>query len=184
MSKVKLMIELSQEEYEFLKDLEMVSVGRGGYKTIQQNVINAIKFGTPITEGNAISRSALKEDFKHRLKKAKNWKENALNNGDDELVIRADAHIDFICEVIMTIDNAPTVPQVVVFAENADEKAIEDMKAELQNVIDSERPQGEWLFKHNSSDIWCSVCDENFDEIPQAFNFCPNCGAKMKGGAE
>lgn len=44
-----------------------------------------------------------------------------------------------------------------------------------------DRQKGEWLFKHNSSDIWCSVCDENFDEIPQAFNFCPNCGAKMKG---
>ena len=43
------------------------------------------------------------------------------------------------------------------------------------------RPQGEWLFKHNSSDIWCSVCDENFNEIPQAFNFCPNCGAEMRG---
>lgn len=42
------------------------------------------------------------------------------------------------------------------------------------------RPTGEWLFKHNSSDIWCSVCDENFDEIPQAFNFCPNCGADMR----
>ena len=47
-----------------------------------------------------------------------------------------------------------------------------------------ERPQGEWIFKHNSSDIWCSVCDMNFEEIPQNFKFCPNCGADMKGGAE
>lgn len=47
------------------------------------------------------------------------------------------------------------------------------------------RPKGKWLFKPNSSDIWCSVCDENFDEIPQAFDFCPNCGADMrKGGKE
>lgn len=52
---------------------------------------------------------ALKEDFKARLEKAKRWKENAINNGDDELVIRATATIDFICEVIMTINNAPTV---------------------------------------------------------------------------
>lgn len=46
------------------------------------------------------------------------------------------------------------------------------------------RPKGKWIFKHNSSDIWCSVCDENFDEIPQAFDFCPNCGADMRGGNE
>ena len=45
-----------------------------------------------------------------------------------------------------------------------------------------ERPQGKWIFKHNSSDIWCSVCDENFDEIPQKFNYCPNCGADMREG--
>ena len=56
-----------------------------------------------------ISREALKKDFKSRLEKAKNWKENALNRGDDEIVIRADATIDFICEVLMTINNAPTV---------------------------------------------------------------------------
>lgn len=43
-----------------------------------------------------------------------------------------------------------------------------------------ERPHGKWIFKHNSSDIWCSVCDENFDEIPQKFNYCPNCGADMR----
>ena len=61
MSKVKLMIELSQEEYEFLKDLKWVNIGRGSCKTIQKNVINAIKFGTPITEGDAISRSELQE---------------------------------------------------------------------------------------------------------------------------
>ena len=56
-----------------------------------------------------ISREALKEDFKTRLEKAKRWKENAINRGDDEIVIRATATIDFICEVIMTIINAPAV---------------------------------------------------------------------------
>ena len=43
-----------------------------------------------------------------------------------------------------------------------------------------ERPHGKWIFKHNSADIWCSNCDENFDEIPQKFLFCPNCGADMR----
>ena len=62
-----------------------------------------------MNEIRLIDANALKEDFKRRLEKAKNWKENVLNNSDNELAIRADAHIDFICEVIMTIDNAPTV---------------------------------------------------------------------------
>ena len=57
--KIKLLVELSQEEYEFLKDLIWVNTGRGNCKTIQKNVINAIKFGTPITEGDLISRSEL-----------------------------------------------------------------------------------------------------------------------------
>lgn len=55
-----------------------------------------------------------------------------------------------------------------------------DIYKVIDNAPPVERPKGEWLFKHNSSDIWCSVCDENFDEIPQAFNFCPNCGAEMR----
>lgn len=45
---------------------------------------------------------------------------------------------------------------------------------------DQPRPRGKWIFKHNSADIWCSNCDENFDEIPQKFLFCPNCGADMR----
>lgn len=65
-----------------------------------------IKWGG--ASGDLISREALKKDFKARLKNAKNWKENALNKGDDELVIRADATINFICEVLMTINNAST----------------------------------------------------------------------------
>ena len=43
--------------------------------------------------------------------------------------------------------------------------------------FEPERPHGKWIFKHNSADIWCSNCDENFDEIPQKFLFCPNCGS-------
>ena len=43
-----------------------------------------------MSEIRPIDANALKEDFQDRLRKAHNWKENALNNGDDELVIRAD----------------------------------------------------------------------------------------------
>lgn len=62
-----------------------------------------------MSEIRLIDAIALKEDFNARLEKAKNWKENALNKGDEEIVIRANATIDFICEVIMTINNTPTI---------------------------------------------------------------------------
>ena len=72
---------------------------------------------------------------------------------------------------VYNIDNAQAVEQNWRFYyDHGYKQAEKDLK----------RPKGEWLFKHNSSDIWCSVCDENFDEIPQAFNFCPNCGADMR----
>ena len=53
-----------------------------------------------------ISREALKEDFKSRLAKCNKWIEKAK---DKETKIRASAVKSFICEVIMTIDNAPAV---------------------------------------------------------------------------
>ena len=62
-----------------------------------------------MSEVRLIDANALKKDFQDRLRIAHNWKENAINNSDDEIVIRADATIKFICEVMMTIDNAPTV---------------------------------------------------------------------------
>lgn len=45
--------------------------------------------------------------------------------------------------VIEQIQNAPTVPQVTVFAENASKEEIENFKQELEKVM--ERPQGEWI---------------------------------------
>ena len=45
--------------------------------------------------------------------------------------------------------------------------------------IDIDRPQGEWI---KDAEWWCvykcSVCGDTFDELT---NFCPHCGARMKG---
>ena len=92
---------------------------------------------------------------------AKNWKENAINRGDDEIVIRATATIDFICEVIMTIDNAPTVDCIEF------NRAKELIKQAYQKGKDI-RPQGEWK---------CPECGEGLFA-------CPNCGADMRKGSE
>lgn len=46
-------------------------------------------------------------------------------------------------KVLKIIDNAPTVPQITVCCENADEKTLEELKAELKRVINEIRPQCE-----------------------------------------
>ena len=56
-----------------------------------------------------IDADALLADFKARAIKARNWKENAILNGNEEATIRADATIAFLTEVKLTIENAPTV---------------------------------------------------------------------------
>lgn len=48
---MKLIIDISNEDYEFIKDLKSVVIcSRGNTKTIQYNVINAIKNGIPYEE--------------------------------------------------------------------------------------------------------------------------------------
>lgn len=72
--------------------------------------------------------------------------------------------------------------------------AEEEFKQRLldQPVIDPEslRPQGEWVEREDWSvaDVYytCSVCEEDFvtiDGTPadNLWNYCPNCGARMKG---
>ena len=39
---------------------------------------------------------------------------------------------------------------------------------------------GRWEYKHFSSEPHCSLC---LAEYPVETNYCPNCGAKMDGGA-
>lgn len=44
----------------------------------------------------------------------------------------------------------------------------------------SERPQGEWK-RLNKIRSKCSKCGFAFDDYGILFNFCPNCGADMRG---
>lgn len=65
--------------------------------------------------------------------------------------------------------------------------AYDSLNKMLDRLIDEaeERPHGEW--KHNPKSLWdiadCSVCGEMCIGFWSA-NFCPNCGARMKGGDE
>lgn len=89
---MKLIIDIPDTTYAFVKQLQWISTGRGNCKTIQHTVINAIKFGV-------------------------------------------------------------------------------------------KQPQGKWIFNKEMSvtcSLWnCSVCNRlNGND---SFNFCPNCGADMRG---
>ena len=104
-----------------------------------------------------ISRSTLKEDMKSRISACNEWIEKAK---DKETKIRASTVKAFIAEVIMTINNAPTV----------------------------ERPHGEWKVYGKQGGIpitdMCSNCRYEMKWYKNKYKFCPNCGADMKGGAE
>jgi hypothetical protein len=45
---MKIVIDIPEEDYKFIKDLQFYNSGRRSGKTIERNVINAIKNGTPI----------------------------------------------------------------------------------------------------------------------------------------
>lgn len=59
---------------------------------------------------------------------------------------------------------------------------IDDIEAVVNAIPSEDRPQGEWI-PSDWFDEWygrtceCSVCGNEF----LRFNFCPNCGARMKG---
>lgn len=54
----------------------------------------------------------------------------------------------------------------------------------LLNAGYRKQTEGEWIRYPHNSGIYCSLCKHKrrYRDIHDAF--CPNCGAKMKGGAE
>ena len=63
----------------------------------------------------------------------------------------------------------------------------ESMKNRLEPYNDADRPKGEWEemrnWRNGSFYSRCSECgyfDDERDDLT-AYNFCPQCGAKMKG---
>ena len=136
-----------------------------------------------------ISRSTLKEDMKSRLSACNEWIEKAK---DKETRIRASTVKAFIAEVIMTIDNAPTVnTSDAKYREERDADAYETgfLQGHIEGYLKAEknyaRPQGEWIYTDNRWGLGDWECNKCHKYSNKDTNFCPNCGAEMqKGGAE
>ena len=74
--------------------------------------------------------------------------------------------------ILQLIDNAPAIE------EKSYAMGYQDG---LEDGLDGIRPQGEWIDTMYGFHT-CSICGKYGN--PNFFNFCPNCGAKMKGGAK
>lgn len=127
-------------------------------------------------DNDLISRSALKETMKKRIVSTNH---NAITLNREQR-----ANNDAILECIDAIDTAPTV-KTEITNEDLQNAMTESFKNGYEMAkAKYERPQGEWIttrtLKHDGNP-YCSNCDE---ETIIRYNFCPNCGAKMKGGAE
>ena len=78
--------------------------------------------------------------------------------------------------ILDLIDNAPAVERII------------NMYPKGDVIVQVKRPQGEWYY--NCQNGWhCSICHETIKDMPTVmgkadFNFCPHCGAEMKGGKE
>ena len=141
---------------------------------------NAQSISLPITtEGDLISRSKLRKDFVDRYHKAEDW---IIKAEDIFIKTRAEATRDFIGEVIMTIDNAPTVEtDIEVATKDAYDHGYTDGWKERFGEPD-ERPKGKWEERYYPCE--CSNCHKEplcDDEGYKLSNFCPNCGADMRG---
>lgn len=132
----KLIIEIADEVYKTVQD--------GSYCGSLYEELKAAKLYNPT--GEAISREAINSEIEKR------YCDKHCVVPSEEPYCPDNCPARFLKNIVK---ECPTVPQVTVFTDNADKKAIEEMKAELQNVIDA-RPQGEWVT--DNIGIYCSVC--------------------------
>lgn len=53
----------------------------------------------------------------------------------------------------------------------------------FERLLSSDREHGEWIHKCISGDRFCecSVCHSQTYQVSQLYEFCPHCGADMRG---
>lgn len=78
---------------------------------------------------------------------------------------------------IQLIDNAPTIKTFTL--EDIEEEYRKGLEKGLSEW-ETERPHGEWLHPY-VTDIACECSICHVQTPTYRFNFCPNCGADMRG---
>ncbi len=168
--KVKLMIEIGEEEYEIIKTLIENTVIQN--LTVSREFLEAISNGTPYNpSGDAISRSDLKKEVVGMM----------INKADDleEVEFEINATLASVCE---KIDNAQAIPL-------PNEQIAWEQGFAAGLAQGKQQQKGEWYYNYQNG--WhCSICHKSVKDMPTVmgkanFAFCPNCGADMrKGDAE
>ena len=101
-----------------------------------------------------------------------------------------DKQIEEMAFDLCRIDTCKHLPQA-----ECDKTTCAHCEAEaLYNAGYRKQMVGEWIFKEEKDAFFCSLCDQEalIDAsfkgidfvIAELSDFCPHCGAKMKGGAE
>ena len=176
---MKLIIDIADNDYELLNKAvitpDLHTTFHGNEKDRKMtfalfNLVKAMECGTIYdTQGDLISRETLKQAI-----------ENYLAKRQDVLIWETD--------MFDMLDNAPTVEAIPLEVhEKAMDVAVTDLfkVQEELNRIRNEKRKGEWYYSCQNG--WhCSICHESVKDMPTVmrkaiFNFCPNCGADMRG---
>ena len=169
----KRIVDIPDRTYDFIMRLNQHTFGsKYAHKDVQSDIVKAVKESKPYDDsGDLISRSALKEQFEKAEEQADTY----------EMLVEFHKQI---------IDNAQTVSTLEtcnICTSHAYSNGYADGYS--KGKTDS-RSKGIWY--GDGSDYTCSVCKHSLLEVANSQdyiefdtpNFCPNCGADMRGGAE
>ena len=86
--------------------------------------------------------------------------------------------------IMSAIDNAPTVElDESIVQDVLNKRCMTAVANEYLIELHDKRPKGEWIEHYDSSDgfTWLSCSRCMFKAYEEDYNFCPNCGADMRG---